>query len=346
MKSAVRGTFFRPLAIAAAIAVMGVAAPAARADERYAAIVMDARSGEVLLDDQAEQVRYPASLTKMMTLYMVFDALRRGEITLDTRLVASRNASRQPPSRLGLRRGNSINVDQAIRAIAVQSANDVATMVAERLGGSESRFAAEMTARARTLGMTDTRFVNASGLPDERHYSTAHDLAILAQALWRDFPQYYGYFQTESFSWGRRYSRNHNHLLGEVQGLDGIKTGYTRASGFNLATSTERGGHRVIVVVLGGASARARDSQVTYLIDGAFEEYAHRSDPNGAQLASLPGRRLDVRLAPGVLSASAGGARLSAQGVPQGQVVQTLSPMHAPLPPDATAPSADEDPND
>lgn len=346
MNSPVRGTFVRAFAIAATLATMSLAAPAAHADERYAAIVMDARTGEVLLDDHAEDIRYPASLTKMMTLYMVFDALQRGELGLDTRLVASRNAARQPPSRLGLRRGNSINVDQAIRAITVQSANDVATMVAEQLAGSESRFAAEMTARARTLGMTETRFVNASGLPDPSHHSTAHDLAVLAQALWRDFPQYYGYFQTESFSWGRRTSRNHNHLLGEVQGLDGIKTGYTRVSGFNLATSTERAGHRVIVVVLGGESAAARDSQVAYLIDGAFEQFARRSDPNAAQFASLPTRRLDVRLAPSVLNASTGGTALTQPAVPHGQVVQILAPMRVPLPPDANVPNAEEDPND
>jgi D-alanyl-D-alanine carboxypeptidase len=346
MKSPVRNCFFRGFAVAAALAALSFVAPAAQADERYSAIVMDARSGEVLLDDHGEEMRYPASLTKMMTLYMVFDALQHGEMTLDTRLVASRNAARQPPSRLGLRRGNSINVDQAIRAIAVQSANDVATMVAERLSGSESRFAAAMTARARTLGMTETRFVNASGLPDPLHHSTAHDMAVLAQALWRDFPQYYGYFQTESFSWGRRYSRNHNHLLGQVQGLDGIKTGYTRASGFNLATSTERNGRRVIVVVLGGETAAARDSQVAYLIDGAFEEFARRGDSNAAQFASLPTHRLDMRLAPGVLTASAGGSTMSMPEVAQGQVVQTLSPIRAPLPPDATPPNRDEDPND
>ncbi|MFZ2031678.1 MAG: D-alanyl-D-alanine carboxypeptidase family protein [Vitreimonas sp.] len=350
MTSAGHSSFIRGAALAAVLAGATFAATPAFADERYAAIVMDARSGEVLLDDHAEEIRYPASLTKMMTLYMVFDAIQHGQLTMDTRLTASRNATRQPPSRLGMRcnrRGacDSITVDQAIRAIAVQSANDVATMVAERLGGSESRFAAEMTARARTLGMTETRFVNASGLPDPLHHSTARDMAILAQALWRDFPQYYGYFQTESFSWGRRTSRNHNHLLGEVQGLDGIKTGYTRASGFNLATSTERNGHRVIVVVLGGESAAARDSQVAYLIDGAFEEYARRTDPNAAQFASLQTRRLDVRLAPGALNASAGQS-MTAQAVPQGQVVQTLSPIHAPLPPDASAPGADEDPND
>jgi D-alanyl-D-alanine carboxypeptidase len=219
-------------------------------------------------------------------------------------------------------------------------------MVAERLGGTESRFAAEMTAKARTLGMTETRFVNASGLPDPLHHSTAHDLAILAQALWRDFPQYYGYFQTEDFSWGRRTTRNHNHLLGRVQGLDGIKTGYTRASGFNLATSTERGGRRVIVVVLGGSSAAARDSQVAYLIDGAFEEFARRNDPNAAQLASMPTHRLDTRLAPGVLTASSGGATRTAQGVPHGEVVETLAPIRAPLPPDAHVPSPNDDPND
>jgi D-alanyl-D-alanine carboxypeptidase len=335
-----------------AFTVAALGGPAAYADDRYAAIVMDARTGEVLLDDQAQAIRYPASLTKMMTLYMVFDALEHGELALNTRLTASRNAARQPPSRLGLRRGDSITVDQAIQAMAVQSANDVATMIAERLGGSESRFAAQMTARARALGMTETRFMNASGLPDPLHHSTARDLAVLAQALWRDFPQYYGYFQTESFSWRRHYGRNHNHLLGEVEGLDGIKTGYTRASGFNLATSTERGGHRVIVVVLGGESAAARDSQVTYLIDGAFEEYARRDDPNAATFANLPTHRLDVQLAPGALNASVASAADQVRpmpGAPHGEVVETLSPVRAPLAPQTPARAAapgDENPDD
>jgi D-alanyl-D-alanine carboxypeptidase len=321
--------------VAAAFLALGAAAPAS-AQDRYAAIVVDARTNEVLLEEQADAARYPASLTKMMTLYMVFEALERGDISMDTRLTASRNASRQPPSRLGMRRGDSITVDQAVRALVVQSANDVATMVAERLGGSEARFAANMTARARELGMRDTRFVNASGLPDARIHTTARDMAALAQALWRDFPQYYHVFQTPSFAWRRGSGRNHNRLLGQIEGVDGIKTGYTRASGFNLATMAERNGHRVIVVVLGGETAAARDAQVAYLLEGAYEEYARREDPNAAQLASLPTRRLDVQLAPGVLSANTPARPLppsSPYDTYQGMVIETLAPVRAQMEP-------------
>ncbi|MEQ1617227.1 MAG: D-alanyl-D-alanine carboxypeptidase family protein [Terricaulis sp.] len=322
MKSA---SFPTPRLLAAAFAALIVcgASPAA-ADDRYAAIVMDARTNEILLEDQANEIRYPASLTKMMTLYMMFEALERGDISMGTRLTASRNASRQPPSRLGLRcsrrRGcDTITVEQAINALVVQSANDVATLVAERLGGSEARFAANMTARARQLGMTETRFVNASGLPNTRHHSTARDMAILSQALWRDFPQYYSVFQTPDFAWRRGGGRNHNRLLGQVEGVDGIKTGYTRASGFNLASMAERNNRRVIVVVLGGESAAARDSQVAYLIEGAFQEYARRDDPNAA-LASLPAPRLDAQPSPGEV-ASVSATYTSADGM----VVETLS---------------------
>ncbi|MGD9982273.1 MAG: D-alanyl-D-alanine carboxypeptidase family protein [Hyphomonadaceae bacterium] len=323
----------------AALFALGAAAPA-MAQDRYAAIVMDARTNEVLLEDQADEARFPASLTKMMTLYMIFEALERGDLTMDTRLTASRNASRQPPSRLGLacsrRRGcDSITVEQAIRALVVQSANDVATMVGERLGGTEARFAANMTARARDLGLTNTRFANASGLPDTRHRTTARDMAMLAQALWRDFPEHYHYFQTPSFSWRRASGRNHNRLLGQVEGVDGIKTGYTRASGFNLATMAERGGNRVIVVVLGGETAAARDAQVAYLVEGAYQEYARRTDPNSATFASMPSRRLDVQLAPGTLQASAPAARPLAPSpyqTYQGMVIETLSPVRLPVP--------------
>jgi len=319
-----------------ALFALGVAAPAS-AQDRYSAIVMDARTNEVLLEDQADEARFPASLTKMMTLYMLFESIERGDMTLDTRLTASRNAARQPPSRLGLacsrRRGcDSITVDQAIRALAVQSANDVAVMVAERLGGTESRFSANMTARARELGMSNTRFANASGLPDTAHRTTARDMATLSLALWRDFPQYYHYFQTPSFAWRRTSGRNHNRLLGSVDGVDGIKTGYTRASGFNLATMTERGGRRVIVVVLGGETAAARDAQVAYLIEGAYQEYARRADPNAAQFASLPTRRLDVQLAPGTLQANAvTPLPPSPYQMYQGMVIETLSPVRAPI---------------
>jgi D-alanyl-D-alanine carboxypeptidase len=340
MKSA---GFFNVKVLAGAFSVaaaLSFAAPAT-AQDRYAAIVMDARSNEVLHEDMADEARFPASLTKMMTLYMIFEALERGDISLDTRWTASRNAARQPPSRLGLgctrRRGcDSITVEQAIRALVVQSANDVAVMAAERLGGTEARFSANMTARARELGMTDTRFANASGLPDTRHRTTARDMARLSQALWNDFPEYYHYFSTPNFSWRRASGRNHNRLLGQIEGVDGIKTGYTRASGFNLATMTERGGRRVIVVVLGGETAAARDAQVAYLIEGAFQEYARRADPNAATFASMPGNRLDVQLAPGTLNASAP-AQAAAPSSPystyQGMVVETLSPVRVPIEP-------------
>ncbi len=318
-------------AVAAALA-LGLAAPAS-ADDRYAAFVMDARSNEVLLEDQADETRYPASLTKMMTLYMVFEAIEHGDLTMNTRLTASRNASRQAPSRLGLRRGDTITVDQAINALVVQSANDVATMVAERLGGSEARFAATMTARARELGMRDTRFANASGLPDNRHRTTARDMATLAQALWRDFPEHYHVFQTPNFAWRRGSGRNHNRLLGQVEGVDGIKTGYTRASGFNLASMAERNGRRVIVVVMGGETAAARDAQVAYLIEGAYQEFARRADPNSARFANMPSNRLDVQLAPGTLTASAPASSPSPYATYQGMVVETLSPTRAPIQP-------------
>lgn len=347
MTSAARFTF----SILAGAFALGVAAPAA-AQDRYAAIVMDARTNEVLLEDQADVRRFPASLTKMMTLYMIFEAIERGEITLNTRWTASRNVARQPASRLGLgcsrRRGcDTINVDQAIRALAVQSANDVATLTAERLGGSEARFAANMTARARELGLTDTRFANASGLPDERHRTTARDMAVLSQALWRDFPQYYHYFQTPTFSWGRNHGRNHNRLLGEVTGVDGIKTGYTRASGFNLATMAERNGRRVIVVVLGGETSSARNAQVAYLVEGAFEEYARRDDANTVTYANLPTRRLDAQqFAPSTVTTRAA-APASPYATYQGMVVETLAPMRAPIEPvgqgDQGEPSGEDD---
>lgn len=317
----------RGLAAAIGLAALTAAGPALAEDDRYAAIVMDARTNEVLLEDQADETRYPASLTKMMTLYMLFEALERGDVSMDTRLVASRHAVAQPPSQLGVRcsrrRGcDTITVEQAIRAIVVQSANDAAVMVAERLGGSESRFAANMTSRARELGMTHTRFVNASGLPDDRHQSTARDMAQLGQALWRDFPQYYHYFQTPSFSWRRSGGNNHNRLLGQVEGVDGIKTGYTRASGFNLASMAERNGRRVIVVVLGGETAAARDAQVAYLIEGAYQQFALRDNPN-ATFASLPTNRLDAQMAPGALSAA---NTSTASATYQGMMVETLSP--------------------
>lgn len=289
----------RSLALAgAAVVVISAAVPAAWAQERYAAIVIDAQTQEVLHQDAADEQRFPASLTKMMTLYMLFEAMERGEISLEDRLVASRAASRMPPSRLGVRRGDVLTVEQAIGALVVQSANDVAVMVAERLGGTEANFAARMTARARALGMNSSRFTNASGLPDPRIQTTARDIATLSLAIWRDFPQYYHFFQTPSNAWRGREGRNHNRLLGQVEGVDGIKTGYTRASGYNLASAAVRNGRRVIAVVLGGETASARDAQVAYLLEGAFEEIARRQtvDPSNVTFASRPVQNVNVTL--------------------------------------------------
>jgi D-alanyl-D-alanine carboxypeptidase len=194
--------------------------------------------------------------------------------------------------------------------------------------------------------MTNTRFVNASGLPDPEQRSTAHDMAMLGQALWRDYPQYYHYFQTPSFAWRRGSGTNHNHLLGQVDGVDGIKTGYTRASGFNLATMAERNSHRVIVVVMGGETASARDAQVAYLLEGAYQEYARRTDPNAATFASLPNRRLDVQFAPGTLTASAPPTQVAPQGpyaAYRATVVETMAPVRAPLGQGDEANAADDD---
>jgi len=230
---------------------------------------------------------------------MLFEAMERKEISLNDKMTASKFASLQAPTKLGLKRGDQISVDTAIKALVTKSANDVAVMVAERLGGSEGRFAAQMTARARELGMTSTRFVNASGLPNVQQRTSAKDMAMLGRALVRDFPQYYSYFKTPGMTWRANYARNHNGLLGRVDGMDGIKTGYTRMSGFNLTSSVERSGHRIVAVVMGGSSASARDAQMAHLIESAFEEIGRRTGQplNAATFVSLPVNRVSVQFA-------------------------------------------------
>jgi D-alanyl-D-alanine carboxypeptidase len=261
---------------AATIAFDGVAL----ARDRHAAVVIDAASGEVLYEDEADARRFPASLAKMMTLYLLFDAIEHGETCLEDILTVSANAAEQPRSNLGLREGDFISVEDAIRALTVRSANDVATVIAERLAGSETRFAAQMTERARIMGLTDTRFANASGLPDATQRTTARDMARLGRALWADFPDYYHYFQTAEFTWDNERVRNHNHLLTDVDGVDGIKTGFTNASGFNIASSAQRDGRRIVVVVMGGDTAAERDEEATNLINDAFAEYDRPPVPN------------------------------------------------------------------
>lgn len=248
---------------------LSAAGPAAA---RYAAIIMEADSGRVLYEINADTRNHPASLTKMMTLYMLFEALEAGHLTLDDKLKVSRRAANMPASRLGLRRGQSIRVKDAILALVTKSANDVAVVVAEALGGSEKEFARLMTEKAKALGMSRSKFRNASGLYNKGQLSTARDMAILSRALIQDFPKRYKLFATESFRYkGRRY-RNHNRLLRNFDGADGLKTGYIRAAGYNLAASAKRDGRRVIAVLFGGKSARSRNRQVAKLLTQGFRK--------------------------------------------------------------------------
>ncbi len=237
---------------------------------RYASIVVDADTGRVLHAENADTRNYPASLTKMMTLYLVFEALDDHRLSLRQRLPVSRRAAGQAPSRLGLDSGETIRVGDAILALITKSANDAATVIAEALAQSERAFARTMTAKARTLGMTRTSFRNASGLPNRGQLSTARDVARLAIALQRDFPHYYSFFATASFRFRGRTYRNHNRLLARYPGTDGLKTGYSRASGYNLAASVKRGGRRLVGVVLGGKSPGWRNRHMMRLFDKSF----------------------------------------------------------------------------
>jgi D-alanyl-D-alanine carboxypeptidase len=238
----------------------------------YASIVVDVNSGKVLEESNADSPRHPASLTKMMTLYLLFERLEAGKLKLSTELPVSEHAAEQAPSKLELKPGQAIDIDSAIKAIVTKSANDVAVVVAEALGGSEADFAKLMTAKARELGMTQTNYHNASGLPDDRQITTAHDQAILARALQDRFPRYFQYFSTRAFVYRGKAMRNHNHLLGRVNGVNGIKTGYIHDSGFNIVTSVQRGQHRIVAVVFGGPTAGWRDARVRGLIEANIAE--------------------------------------------------------------------------
>lgn len=299
---------FSMKSLVAAIAFTGFSAMGPATAEKYASIVVDLQTNQVLHARHADAPRYPASLTKAMTLYMVFDALKSGELSLNEKLKVSRNAASQPPSSLRLKTGSTITVKDAIYALVTKSANDVAVVVAERLGGTESRFSTLMTAKARSMGMTKTTFKNASGLPNTQQLSTARDMAVLAERLLEDHADYYGYFANTKFSWGRNTYKNHNSLIGRVQGVDGIKTGYTRASGFNLMASSKRRGRRVVTIMFGGSTGRSRDQHVTDLIEAAYKSFEPSPmtpelrlqttfsaiqapvDPNGAAMPVLNGQ--------------------------------------------------------
>jgi D-alanyl-D-alanine carboxypeptidase len=242
----------------------------AEAAVKFSTIVVDARTGALLSADDPDGYRHPASLTKMMTLYLLFEDLKKGRIKLSTPLRVSRRAAAMAPSKLGLKPGSTITVEQAIKALVIKSANDAAATVGENLAGNEAAFANRMTRVARSIGMRRTTFKNASGLPNPAQVTTARDMATLGLRLMRDFPQYYPYFRSTSFVFKGRLIRGHNRLVGRFPGTDGIKTGYVNASGFNLVTSTKRGDKRVVGVVMGARSSGTRNAHMMTIIARAM----------------------------------------------------------------------------
>lgn len=254
--------------------------------DRYASVVVDAASGEVLQASNPDKQLYPASLTKMMTLHLVFDELERGRLRLDQRVPVSRHAAAQAPSKLGLRAGETISVEEVILALVTKSANDAAVVAAEAVGGSEAQFAMMMTNRAREIGMKGTTFRNASGLPNKAQVTTARDMATLARSLIRRHAHHYRYFATERFTFRDQVVTSHNRLLSRYEGADGIKTGYINASGFNLVASAQRDGRRLIGVVFGGKTAGARDRRMVELLDAGFQGKAGK--PAEVLTAALP----------------------------------------------------------
>ncbi len=262
---------------------------------KYAAVLLDPQTGEVLYAHNPDEPRHPASITKVMTLFLTFEEIQAGRLQLTDRLSFSPYARGQAPSKLGIGARQTISIDEAIQALATKSANDVAVALAERIGGTESRFAQRMTERAQALGMKSSNFVNASGLPNPAHSTTARDIATLSQAMLQRFPQFYSYFQQQQFTWAGRVMPNHNKLLGRTPGVDGIKTGYTVASGFTLAAAANRDGKRLIAVVLGAPTSFSRDNNVEALLNAGYDVLAERRE--GRWLGSVAAR-VDVREQP------------------------------------------------
>jgi D-alanyl-D-alanine carboxypeptidase len=283
--------------VAAILIVLSVLVPTivAAADNvprKFAGIVVDAKSGKTLYESASDAARYPASVTKVMTLYILFQELSAGNIRLSDQMVVSKHAAAAVPTKLGLAAGSKITVENAIKALVTLSANDMARVIAEHISGTESKFAERMTTTARALGMKRTTYRNASGLPDSQQVTTVRDQAVLGVAIYQHFPKYYEYFQTRSFSYGKRTYGNHNRLLGE-RGVDGIKTGYTRASGFNLLTAARQDGHHIVVVGFGFDSSGARDSKVRELV----KSYLPKARSGGyldTAMVPVPGRKGSV----------------------------------------------------
>lgn len=285
---------FSRLAAAAVVAIVLLlptisAASADSVPRKFAGIVVDAKSGKVMYESSADAARYPASVTKVMTLYVLFQELEAGNITLKTKFTVSKYASQAVPTKLGIGAGSTITVENAIKAIVTISANDIARVIAENISGSEGAFAKRMTSTARALGMSSTTYQNASGLPNPGQVTTVRDQAILGVAVYQHFPDYYEFFQTKSFSYGKRTYGNHNRLLGS-NGVDGIKTGYTNASGFNLLTAARTDGHHIVVAGFGFDSSGARDAKVRELV----KTYLPKSRSGGyldVAMIPQPGRK-------------------------------------------------------
>ncbi|WP_183329715.1 D-alanyl-D-alanine carboxypeptidase [Halomonas campaniensis] len=291
------------IALLACLAIF-MAASTAQANPRYAAIVVDVESGEVLHAANADETRYPASLTKMMTLYMLFEELERGNLQLDSRLPVSAYAASRQASKLYVKAGSTLPVETAIQALVIRSANDVAVVVAEALGGSETNFARMMTDKARQLGMPRTTFRNPNGLPDAGQTTTARDMATLSIRLMQDFPQYYPYFSQTRFSWNGQTITGHNRLLDNYPGADGMKTGFIRASGFNVATSAVRDGRRLVSVVMGGFTAASRDAHMSDLLDRGFVRASLYGRGDWVAQADFSGDRMSIEAAPAAMPAA------------------------------------------
>ncbi len=264
--------------------VLANAVVPAWASPQFSAITIDARNGKILFSDSPDGLRHPASLTKMMTLYVLFQDLKAGRVKLSTKLHVSARASEMAPSKLDLKPGTTISVEDAIKGLVTRSANDAAATIAENLGGSESAFAARMTRVAHSIGMTHSNFANASGLPNPAQITTARDMATLGLRLMRDFPEYYPYFRIQQFVFHGRMVRTHNALVGRFEGTDGIKTGYIAAAGYNLVTSTKRGNKRLVGVVMGARSTGSRNAFMMRMLEKLFPKAA-----DGNMIAALPG---------------------------------------------------------
>ncbi|MFO8046820.1 MAG: serine hydrolase [Halomonas sp.] len=308
-----------------------VMANPAQANPRYAAIVVDIESGEVLHAANADETRYPASLTKMMTLYLLFEQLERGQLRLDSPLQVSSYAASKQASKLYVKAGSTLPVETAIEALIIKSANDVAVVVAEALGGSEANFGRMMTDKARQLGMSRTTFRNPNGLPDPGQTTTARDMATLSIRLMQDYPQYYPYFSRTSFTWQGKRVTGHNRLLGSYAGADGMKTGFIRASGFNVATSAVRNGRRLVSVVMGGFTAASRDTHMADLLDRGFVRASLYGRGDWVAQADFSGDRMNMTGAPAVAPAT--------PVAPTRQPVRQLASLQSPEPLPSAQPS-------